>query len=389
MTQANLTAATDAEMSVSPRKLSSGKSVVSLRILAALGILYTAYFAADILVPFVVAIMLALALAPMVRILEKIGVPAWLGAGMLLVGGLSLAVTGVIVLSTPAAEWVAEAPLKIRALEPKLLAFSKPIQSVKEAGKDVENLTSLNSDTDDITVVKVMPPDLFDVVLSGTPKFIAAMLAVLFFLYFLLASGQRVTMKLTRLLDYRVPREHLESLAQTIQSEMSHYLLTVACINLSLGIATATMLWSYQVPDPILWGAVVALLNFAPYIGAVTSTVMLAAVALVEFGNVAQALLVAGSFMLLTILEGQLITPVILGRRLALSPYVVFVGIIFFGWLWGIAGALMAVPLMVCAKIICEQIPETQWLAVLVQREQPNTQLPGLRRPKPSHSKSG
>lgn len=352
-----------------------------LRLLAFLALLYTAHFAASVLVPFVVAVMFALALAPLVRTLERIRIPSWLGAAGVVVVGLVLTGSAILAFSTPAAEWISEAPGKLRQLEPQFVAFRKPIESVKRAGEDVGDLTNIAEGSEDVTVVKVLPPSALDIAVSATPSALAALVAVIFFIYFLLASGQRVTSKLVRLLEYRVNEQKIVSVAQQVQTEMSHYLLTVASINFLLGCVTAIMLCYFEIPNPLLWGAVVATFNFAPYIGAVASSILLLLVALIEFKGLPEAIMVSGSFVAITVLEGQLFTPVILGRRLALSPYIVFIGIVFWGWLWGVPGALMAVPLMVCVKIVCDQIPETKWLAILVQREKLDAQNVAVERP--------
>ena len=310
------------------------QTVIYIRILAVLAVLYTAYFAAPVLIPFVIAVMLTLALAPLVRVLAKCGVPERLGAAaVLLIGVASL--SGVLVaLSTPASEWLSQAPEKLRTIKPHIAVFQAPIQKVKEAGEDVGDLGILpaeNKTVNKVTKVQVVPPDFIDVAVSATPSAIAAFLSVLFFVYFLLSSGPQVRSKLVRILEFRVPEESIADLAHQAQREMSRYLLTVSSVNFVLGALTALWLWYFRLPDPLLWGVIVMMLNFAPYVGAVISVAILLTVALIEFDSLAKASLITSGFCLLTVLEGQLLTPLILGRRLALSPYIVFLGIIFWG----------------------------------------------------------
>jgi predicted PurR-regulated permease PerM len=138
---------------------------------------------------------------------------------------------------------------------------------------------------------------------------------------------------------------------------MSRYLAAVTLINLLLGAAVALSMQLLQMPNPILWGTMVAVLNFAPYIGALVSAAVLTLAALTTFPDVAKALAVPGTFLALTIMEGQVITPAVLGRRMALSPAIVFISVIIWGWLWGIAGALMAVPIATSLKVICDHSP--------------------------------
>jgi predicted PurR-regulated permease PerM len=152
-------------------------------------------------------------------------------------------------------------------------------------------------------------------------------------------------------------RRRIVSIARRVQSDMSRYLAAVALINVLLGTAVALSMHLLQMPNPLLWGVMVAVLNFAPYIGALVSAAVLTLVALTTFPSIAEALMVPGTFLALTILEGQLITPAVLGRRMALSPAIVFVSVIIWGWLWGIAGALMAVPIATSLKVVCDHLP--------------------------------
>jgi predicted PurR-regulated permease PerM len=138
---------------------------------------------------------------------------------------------------------------------------------------------------------------------------------------------------------------------------MSRYLAAVTLINLLLGAAVALAMHLLQMPNPLLWGTMVAILNFAPYIGALVSAAVLSLAALTTFPDIAAALAVPGTFLVLTVLEGQVITPAVLGRRTALSPAIVFISVIIWGWLWGIAGALMAVPIATSLKVICDHSP--------------------------------
>jgi hypothetical protein len=145
-------------------------------------------------------------------------------------------------------------------------------------------------------------------------------------------------------------------IARGIETEIGRYLVTVSIINLVLGVAASLLMYLLHMPNPMLWGAMVALLNFIPYVGATISLSILTVVAILTFETLGQALAVPAGFLVLTTLEGQIGYPFIVGRHFSVNPVLVFVSLLFWGLLWGIPGMLMAVPILVIAKIICSHI---------------------------------
>jgi predicted PurR-regulated permease PerM len=143
-------------------------------------------------------------------------------------------------------------------------------------------------------------------------------------------------------------------IARQIETEVSRYLITITLINVGLGLAVWGAMALVHVPNPLLWGVVAAILNFIPFLGPLTMICLLAMVGFLTFPDLPHALIAPGAFVGLHVLESYLVTPTIVGRRLTLNPVVVFLGLIFWGWLWGIAGAILAVPIMMVLKIICE-----------------------------------
>ena len=143
---------------------------------------------------------------------------------------------------------------------------------------------------------------------------------------------------------------------RAIKSELGHYLFTITYINIGLGIATAAAMYFLGMPNPILWGVMVAILNYMPYFGATVSLIVLSVVAVLTFEDITHALLIPVVFLVLTTIEGQILNPLIVGRRLTLNPVVIFIGLLFWGWMWGILGALIAVPILVSFKIFCDHV---------------------------------
>ena len=333
--------------------------------------IYTCQFAAGVLVPLVLAILLALALAPLVRMLQLLRIPPAIGAALVVLSTVATLIYGIAVLSAPAADWVENAPLRLQTVERKLVTLLQPVEAIGNATREVEEIASstVGESEQDVVEVKIRSRSFLDTALSGTPRALATVVAVVFFVYFLLAAGRRISAKVASLVEHRYEEVEIAAIAHQVQRDVSRYLFTVGVINLGLGVATGLLLWISGVSNPLLWAVVVAVFNFAPYVGAVVSTILIAVVTLLQFEAATDAVLVTLTFALFTVLEGQLITPMILGRRFSLSPYVLFAGILFLGWLWGIAGVLLAVPLLVCLRIAGELMPTWHWLAVLMRRE--------------------
>ncbi len=346
-----------------------GKTAGSLRFLTwlvtgvlVLMVLYTLYFAATLLLPITLALLFSLLLSPPVRWLTHLCIPPPLGAALVmlvLLGGLG---HGAWLLSGPAGEWLDKAPSSLKDVAWKLRAIKKPIEEVRKATQQVEKLTVLE-DGEKTVEVEVKEPSMTRTLLVSTPIVLAELGICLVLLYFLLASGDNFLRKLVRVIPRLQDKRMAVEIARRIQRDISSYLFTIALINVGLGIAVGTALYFLDMPNPALWGAMAAALNFVPYLGALMGFLVVGVVAVLSFNDLSQAALIPAVYLGLTTLEGQVITPLIVGRRLALSPVVVFLSITLWGWLWGIPGMLLAVPLLAMFKIICEQVEPLQGIA--------------------------
>lgn len=326
---------------------------------------YTLYFAAELLIPLTVSLLLALMLTPLMRALRGARVPRPLAAATVVAVVLTgLGSVGNLLLE-PAAEWLDDAPEKLRELEPRLRELRAPLDQIRSASEGIAEVADGNQPT---MAVELKEASVLEAAAAESPRMIASFLGIIFLLYFLLAYGDQVLKKIERLgqrrSDYAVTEIFL-----TVQRQISRYLLIITVVNLGVAAVVAAALWVIGFPNPILWGAAAGLLNFAPYVGAAITAVLLTVVGLLSLDSVSTALAVPAVFMVITALEGQLLTPTLLGRHLAISPYMVFLAITFWGWLWGIVGALIAVPMLVILKIVADSVPSLDWLATLLDRD--------------------
>ena len=312
-----------------------------------LAVLYTLYFARFLLVPLTAALLLHQLLYQPVRALQRLGLPTGLGAGLVLSGVLFLIGLAGHFLAEPADEWLRDAPASFHELTERLRASTGTgaIEELRELGHEVEALVAMNEAESGIETVRIEGPGLMGSLAVGAEVAAAGLFVMFLTTFFLLTAGNSLARRLVALGATRASRRRISNVLRDVRNEVSTYLNTVTFINIALGAAVALGMWWLGVPNPVLWGVMVALFNFAPYIGAVVSAFVLTLVGVTTFETLGEALLVPAAFLVLTTLEGSVITPMILGRRVSLNSLSVFLAVVFWGWVWGPAGALMAVPL--------------------------------------------
>lgn len=329
-----------------------------------LALLYTVSLIKALIIPLVLAAFIGLALNPIVARGTRHRVPRWLGASVLMVTLMSGIVSGISMLAEPAANWLHSAPSTIRSFIPKLEHITRPLEAAGRATQTLVNGHPTSSAAQSPGGVAI---SIWDV-LANAPKVLAAVLTVLLLVYFFLVYGDLILRRLVEIAPSFGYKRHAVTIVRGIQTEVSRYILTTVVINVSLGALTAGMLFLMHMPDPLLWGTVAMFANFIPYVGAIVTTTTLLLVGLVHFDDVTHALLPALCFAGITAFEGNLITPMILGRRMRVSPIAILIWLLIWGWLWGVPGALLAVPMLTSFKLIAERVRGWEWFARMVQR---------------------
>ncbi|MGN6789583.1 MAG: AI-2E family transporter [Rhodanobacteraceae bacterium] len=339
---------------------------VPLLVLMLLAVATTLVMARSLFIPLVLAGFIALGLNPIVAGLHRLYVPRPLGSLLVMIA-LAAALAGSVVgLSAPAAAWMKDAPTVMRDVSYKVKRLTRPLTRVSHAAS--QSLAGIGVGPP--PVAHAPTPGGFSVekLVQSAPSIAVAVLTVVLLVFFFLSYGRNVAAHLVTAMPGFSYRRIALRLIRGIQEEFSRYLLTVTLINVALGLITAAILWALKMPDPLLWGGLVTLLNYMPYVGAVTNTLLLLAVGLLNFNDPLHALAPAICFAVLAALEGNVITPMIMGRRMRLSPLAILVWLLIWGWMWGIPGALLAVPMLTCLKLITEWLPGWQWFARMVER---------------------
>ena len=326
-------------------------ALIGLFVLAAF---YTLHLGRVFFLPIVVAVLLDFLLGPAIRQMKRARIPEPVGAGFMLVVLLVSVGTAGYYLAAPTQEWLSEVPASVRQAETKLRIFRQPMQHLTRTAEQVERVTDVTpGHTPEVTV---KGPGVAERLFGTTEAVAAGALEVVVLLYFLLASGERLLQKLARLLPQRQDREHVLAIAREAEASVSRYLLAQTMINIGEGAIVAGAMALIGVPNPLLWGACTALVEYVPYVGATALAIVLALVGLTTFNSPGQAALVPGSFLLIVFLVANFVTPHVLGRNLLLSPLAVFVGLVFWSWIWGVPGTFIAVPLLATFRIVCDRV---------------------------------
>ena len=334
--------------------------------LAFLATLWACAVAKAFVVPVLFAAFVALSLNPIVQGLARPWLPRSLPAALVVVAGIALLVLLVVWVAEPAQHWFERAPGAVRSLAPKVRSMT---QQIEAAGRATQSIITLGSQPAAKAAAGATTPALFDVwdALAAAPRLLASVFAVVLLCYFYLVYGDALLAKVVALSPSLEHKRSAVDILRTMQREMSRYLFTTTLINAAVGLGAGLIAWSLRLEDALFWGVLAAILNFVPYVGPLCMLLVFVVLGLLQSNSVATALLPASLFGALIVLEGQFVTPWILGRRLKLNPVAILLWLMLLGWLWGPVGVVLAVPALVVVKIVCERVEGWDWLARAVE----------------------
>ena len=365
--------------------IGTSRSSWALRGLFVLALVFTVREARPLLAPVLIAVLLTLALAPAVRWLRRRGVPEVLGALLIVVALLGSTVPMAMSLARPAADWWEAAPTTVSQLIEQLEKLRAAIPGLHappvRAGRAAMLAPAPSDPLKDRLASEGVA--LTGIVLTHGLAFVVSATATVILLYFLLASEHWV---LSRVVE-AVPRQRKRALllggVRAAQREIGHWLVVVGVVNCTVGVIMGLTLWVLGLPNPTLWGAITAVLCFVPYIGPMALMALLLLAGISSFDSGLQVLGPMLAFMFIHAIESNIVSPLIVGRRLSLSPVAVFLSVMFWGWLWGIAGALIAVPVLIALRSVCRRTRGLRLLRRFLEgeRERPPSLRSLLRRP--------
>jgi len=349
--------------------LTAGKKTTPLPVFfMALGALVLLYFARPVVLPIILACVAAMTLKPLIRWSSGGGIPPAISAAVVLCLLVSAIGIGFFQLGRPAVTWMNEAPQHMADLRQRAIKVFPRLARFTQAADAVNNLGATVEVDKEAPVVELKTSRIPGAFINWTGTFLAGIGETLVLLYLLLASGDLFLQKLVRVMPTLHDKKRAVEVSHEIQQNISNYLFTVSLINLGLGLVVSGGLYFMGVPNALMWGVVAAVLNFVPYFGPIAGVGVLAVMGVLTFDNLWQGLLPPVWYLLFHLLEANLITPVLLGRRFTLNPVVIFVSLIFWMWLWGVPGAFLSVPILVSIKVISDRVPTMSPVSELLSR---------------------
>ncbi|MEY2408776.1 MAG: hypothetical protein QOF48_1446 [Verrucomicrobiota bacterium] len=324
------------------------------------------YFARSVVIPIMLAWFISMMLRPPVQLLQKCRFPVPLAAAVV-VGAVVFAVgIATIHLGRPALDWASAAPDNLPQIRQKFQHILRPAVSLSAAASSVGNLNPPNETQAVPQPVEVKDNRMVSTVFTWTGSLLAGVGETSALLFLFLAFGDLFLHRVVRILPTLTEKKQAVEISRQIHHHVSKYLFSVAVINIGFGVAIALAMALLGMPNPMMWGGVAALANFIPYFGPVAGVMMIGLGGLLAFDSVAKGLMPAAIYLMLHLIEANLITPVVLGRRFTLNPVIIFIALIFCIWLWGIVGALLAMPILVTLKVVCDHVPPLSALGELL-----------------------
>jgi predicted PurR-regulated permease PerM len=330
-----------------------------------LALMAALYAAREVAIPLVLAFFLKLLLQPGMKLLKHLRVPRLLAALLAMAVLLGLIVGLANLLSSPAAEWSQRLPQGLPRLQQRVRFISQPMDSLTHLVKHARSVIGGNGPPP--------PPssgtDIQHILLSTVQHFASGFVWTMLMLFFLLLAGDTFLRRLVEVMPTFGDKRQVIDIAQQVESDISIYLATVTVMNTLVGIATGLSMWGLGLPDPLLWAVVAFMLNYVPIFGPLTGMVMFLAVGMLSLDPLWKAFMPMTVYICIHLIEGEAVTPMLLARRFTLNPVLVMASLLFWNWLWGVPGAVLAVPLLAIFKIVCERVQPLAALGHFIQGE--------------------
>jgi predicted PurR-regulated permease PerM len=342
-------------------RTSASLTQICLVILTLLAVFYTLFFAVGIILPFVLALVLTMLLGPAMRLMNRrLHIPRVIVALLLIVALFSVAGVLAYALTAPASAWIAKAPQSLPTLMEKLSFLQKPIRMIAEGANELRNAMDGGPPVAEVPAVAVKQPSsmigIGSTVLEGGRAFLGQGLTVMLLLFFFLASSESVLRRFIEILPHFDDKRRVVSMITEIEDNISQYLMTISMMSALVGVLNGVAVWLLGMPNPLLFGTLAFLLNYVPILGPIIGIVVFFFVGIFTFPTIWQALVPAVIYLTIHVLEGEIITPMLLARRFTLNPVMVISWLMFWDWLWGVPGALLSTPLLAVTKIVCDHI---------------------------------
>jgi len=338
---------------------------ISINTVAILMVCGALYVASSLLIPVVIAALAYLTLRPLVARMCKYRLPQSFASAVLILAGFAIVAIVAILLYTPTQRWLMQAPQSVARMKTKLSDVAEPLTVLDRANERLEGAVKEEQLPIEVSIEK---PNMVDqsVLINKTGQLLAFIAAVAVLTFFMLSTGDDFLNRVLGVLSSEQKREEVLAATGKVQDSVGKYLSQITMINIGLGIAVTFVMWAVGMPTPVLWGVIATLFNFIPYVGPLAGTAIVFLAAASVFDSLSRPALTAAAFWLTTAVEGQFVTPSILGKTLKVGPVVVLVAVAFWGFLWGLPGVFLAVPLLIVQREIFACFDATYPIAVVL-----------------------
>ena len=310
------------------------------------------YAAAEIVLPVVLAFVLRLVFQPVLRALERAYLPRVVASLVIVLSLVALFVVLALLLAAPLAGWIAQLPDTLPRLQARLRFLDAPLWSLQRA---VEQFQSLAPGSAPPTVALQSTP-LPERLLGAVRPVAGGAFTTMLVLFFVLTSGDLFLRRLVEILPGFKEKRQAVDISQQIEGDISVFLATITVMNLAVGVVTGIVIWLCGLGSPLLWGTIAFLLNFVPILGPTAGFMLFLVTGLVTIEPLWAALLPAALYLVIHVVEGEAVTPMLLAARFTVNPVLVILGVIFWYWIWGVPGAILATPMLAITKIICDRV---------------------------------
>jgi predicted PurR-regulated permease PerM len=353
---------------------------VELTILATLAVILVLRFAEPVLMPIVIGVLISYVLAPLVDSLQKRGVSRWIGSALVLVlltGGLGFAAYK---LTPQVMAIVEEVPDAARRLLDRVKTGRRgdegALEKMQRAANEIDKAAAAASDPvptpSGVQRVQVIEPAFraTEYLWAGgrnVAAFFGQFAIVLFLVFFLLVTGDLFKRKLVKIAGPTLTKKKITvQIMDDINRQISSFLRVQVLTSLLVGVLTALVLWYFGVRQYVIWGALAGIFNSVPYLGPIGVTAGLGVVVFMQFDDLVRTMYVCGLTLAITSLEGWLLTPALMSRAAQMNPVAIFVGVLFWSWVWGVWGTILAVPMMMTVKAISDRVEDLQPIGELL-----------------------
>tara|TARA_B100001059_G_scaffold144758_1_gene144665 strand:+ start:14360 stop:15493 length:1134 start_codon:yes stop_codon:yes gene_type:complete len=312
--------------------------------------IFTLHIAKPFLLPIIFGAFISLLCSPLVNYLTRFGIPRVINVMAVLIGFIGFVVISLNMLSEPAQQWWSKLPMLVENVSNEVSEVTQNSRLTDATGFSMSSTVTNDGLTNNTAF------SIIESVLTTTPTIVTQLLVAFLMAYFMMNYGRKIYSQSLSLFECFSDKRRAVELVKVVQKDLSRYIGAITIINVCLGLTVGFAFYMMGLQDPFLWGAFAGLMNFIPYLGPMVSVTCFALVSFIQFESFSYALTVAAIFLAINLIESQLVTPTLLGKRFSLNPLILFVWLVFWGWLWGSMGMLVGVPLLVCVNVFFEQL---------------------------------